>query len=143
MNSLFLLRLSFIFCKVLGKDTTGGLVGHSICSIWRTRRVFDVDVFWPQVEDLELAKALIKPGSLFVADLSKTSTLSNETYGSVPRVYIVCNEDEGIPEEFQRWMIDNFMVNDVMEIKGADHMAMLSKPHELFNCLSEIAHKFG
>ncbi|KAE8735866.1 Methylesterase 3 [Hibiscus syriacus] len=95
------------------------------------------------VEDLELAKALIRPGSLFVADLSKTSRLSNETYGSVPRVYIVCNEDEGIPAKFQRWMIENFEVNDVMEIKDADHMAMFSKPHELFNCLSEIAHKFG
>ncbi|KAL4362703.1 hypothetical protein GQ457_04G018180 [Hibiscus cannabinus] len=95
------------------------------------------------VEDLELAKALIRPGSLFVTDLSKADKLSEEKYGSVPRVYIVCNADEGIPEKFQRWMIHNFEVNHVMEIKGADHMPMLSKPHQLFNCLSQISHKFG
>ncbi|KAK6258475.1 Alpha/beta hydrolase fold-1 - like 9 [Theobroma cacao] len=94
------------------------------------------------VEDLELAKALIRPGSLFVSDLSKADKLSNERYGCVPRVYIVCNEDKGIPEKFQRWMIENFEVNDVMEIKDADHMAMFSKPQELCDCLSEIAQKY-
>ncbi|GMI63878.1 methyl esterase 1, ARABIDOPSIS THALIANA METHYL ESTERASE 1 [Hibiscus trionum] len=95
------------------------------------------------VEDLELAKALIRPGSLFVNDLTKADKLSNEKYGRVPRVYIVCNADEGIPEKFQRWMIQNFKVDDVMEIKDADHMAMLSNPHQLFNCLSVIEHKYG
>ncbi|XVE87200.1 hypothetical protein DITRI_Ditri18aG0097000 [Diplodiscus trichospermus] len=95
------------------------------------------------VEDLELAKALIRPGSLFVSDLSKAEKFSNEKYGSLPRVYIVCNEDQGIPEKFQRWMIENSEVNDVMEIKDADHMAMFSKPQELFNCLSEVAQKYG
>ncbi|XVF61888.1 hypothetical protein PTKIN_Ptkin08bG0170600 [Pterospermum kingtungense] len=95
------------------------------------------------VEDLELAKALIRPGSLFVNDLSKSDKFSNERYGSVPKVYVVCNKDEGIPETFQRWMIENFEVNDVMEIKDADHMAMFSKPQELFNCLSDIAKKYG
>ncbi|XVE87201.1 hypothetical protein DITRI_Ditri18aG0097000 [Diplodiscus trichospermus] len=94
-------------------------------------------------KDLELAKALIRPGSLFVSDLSKAEKFSNEKYGSLPRVYIVCNEDQGIPEKFQRWMIENSEVNDVMEIKDADHMAMFSKPQELFNCLSEVAQKYG
>ncbi|XVF17750.1 hypothetical protein REPUB_Repub10bG0150500 [Reevesia pubescens] len=95
------------------------------------------------VEDLELAKAQIRPGSLFVSDLAKADKFSNERYGSVPRVYIVCNEDEGIPEKFQRWMIENFEVNDVMEIKDADHMAMFSKPQQVFNCLSKVALKYG
>ena len=58
----------------------------------------------------------------------------------------MCDEDLAIPVEFQRWMIENSAlengaVEEVMEIKGADHMAMLSKPQELFHCLSEIAHK--
>ncbi|XP_022741278.1 salicylic acid-binding protein 2-like [Durio zibethinus] len=94
-------------------------------------------------EDLELAKVMIRPGSLFVSDLSKADKFSNERYGCVPRVYVVCNEDEGIPEKFQRWMIENFEVNDVMEIKDADHMAMFSKPQEVCNCLSKIAQKYG
>ncbi|OMO56784.1 polyneuridine-aldehyde esterase [Corchorus capsularis] len=94
------------------------------------------------VEDLELGKRLIRPGSLFVSDLSKADKFSNDSYGRVPRVYVVCNEDEGIPEKFQRWMIENFEVNDVMEIKDADHMAMFSKPQELCDCLLEIAQKY-
>ncbi|KAA3474292.1 salicylic acid-binding protein 2-like [Gossypium australe] len=95
------------------------------------------------VEDLELAKALIRPGSLFLSDLSKADKLSKEKFGSVPRIYVVCKEDKGIPEEFQRWMIQNFEVNDVMEIKDADHMSMFSKPQKLFHSLSEIGHKYG
>ncbi|GLT39048.1 hypothetical protein SLA2020_132560 [Shorea laevis] len=94
------------------------------------------------VEDVELAKALIRPGSLFIEDLAKSNAFSNEGYGSVRRVYIVCNEDKGIPEDLQRWMIQNFSVDDVVEIKGADHMAMLSKPHQLSQHLLEIARKY-
>ncbi|KAK6258465.1 Alpha/beta hydrolase fold-1 - like 10 [Theobroma cacao] len=48
------------------------------------------------VEDLELAKALVRPGSLFVSDLSKADKFSDERYGCVPRVYVVCNEDKVI-----------------------------------------------
>lgn len=47
----------------------------------------------------------------------------------------------GIIKEFQCWMIENYPVKEVMEIKGADHMAMFSKPQELTHRLLEIAHK--
>ncbi|XP_021273649.1 salicylic acid-binding protein 2-like [Herrania umbratica] len=107
-------------------------------SMFLTQKLYQLS----PVEDLELAKALIRPGSLFVSDLSKADKFSNEGYGCVPRVYVVCNEDKGIPEKFQRWMIENFEVNDVMEIKDADHMAMFSKPQELCDSLSEIAQKY-
>lgn len=93
------------------------------------------------MKDLELAKTLIRPGSLFVDDLAKSKNFSNEGYGSVARVYIVCEEDMGIIKEFQCWMIENYPVKEVMEIKGADHMAMFSKPQELTHRLLEIAHK--
>ncbi|GLT66223.1 hypothetical protein SLA2020_386020 [Shorea laevis] len=93
-------------------------------------------------EDLELAKTLIRPGSLFIQDLAKANEFSSKGYGSVRRAYVVCNEDKAIPEEFQRWMIENFPVDDVMEIKDADHMAMLSKPSELCQCLLEIGRKY-
>lgn len=49
----------------------------------------------------------------------------------------------GILKQFQHWMIENYAVREVMEIKGADHMAMFSKPQELTHCLLEIAHKHG
>lgn len=95
------------------------------------------------MKDLELAKTLVRPSSLFKEDFSKANNFSNEGYGSVPRVFIVCDEDMITKKEFQRWMIDNGGPNDVMEIKGADHMAMFSKPQELCDCLLEIACKYA
>jgi hypothetical protein len=95
------------------------------------------------LKDLELAKTLVRPGSLFREDLSKAKNFSKEGYGSVKRVYVVCDDDLAIPKEFQRWMIENGGLKDVMEIKGADHMAMISKPQELYHRLLEIAHKYA
>ncbi|KAI4357050.1 hypothetical protein L6164_001026 [Bauhinia variegata] len=94
-------------------------------------------------EDIELAKTLIRPGSLFIEDLSKAKNFSKEGYGSVPRAFILCNEDLAIPLEFQLWMIQNAGIDHVEEINGADHMAMLSKPQELYNALLKIADKYG
>ncbi|XP_052195916.1 salicylic acid-binding protein 2-like isoform X2 [Diospyros lotus] len=92
-----------------------------------------------QPEDLELAKMLVRPGGFFVEDLSKEGLLSEGRFGLVKRIYIVCEEDEVIPEEFQRWTTENSPPQQVMAIAGAAHMAMLSKPKELCLCLQEIA----
>ncbi|KAI5418195.1 salicylic acid-binding protein 2 [Lathyrus oleraceus] len=95
-------------------------------------------------EDLELAKSLVRPGSLFVEDLTQQNKLfSKQGYGSVTSTFIVCNEDVAIPLKFQLWMIQNGGINDVFEIKGADHMAMLSKPQELCDSLYQIATKYA
>nr|NP_001275858.1 ethylene-induced esterase [Citrus sinensis]AAK58599.1 ethylene-induced esterase [Citrus sinensis] len=94
-------------------------------------------------EDLELAKMLVRPGSMFIDNLSKESKFSDEGYGSVKRVYLVCEEDIGLPKQFQHWMIQNYPVNEVMEIKGGDHMAMLSDPQKLCDCLSQISLKYA
>ncbi|KAH9711672.1 methylesterase 1 [Citrus sinensis] len=94
-------------------------------------------------EDLELAKMLLRPGSMFIDNLSKASKFSDEGYGSVKRVYLVCEEDIGLPKHFQHWMIQNYPVNEVMEIKGGDHMAMLSEPQKLCDCLSQISLKYA
>ncbi|CAA7033184.1 unnamed protein product [Microthlaspi erraticum] len=94
------------------------------------------------VEDLELGLILKRPGSLFMSNLSKEKNFSDKGYGSVPRAYIVCKEDKGIPEEFQRWMIDNFPVNLVVEMEEVDHMPMFCKPQQLCDHFMEIADKF-
>jgi len=86
---------------------------------------------------------LVRPSSLFREDLSKAKYFTDEGYGSVKRVYIMCTEDKGIPEEFGRWQIDNIGVTESKEIKGADHMSMLSMPKELCDTLLEIAHKYN
>ncbi|KAI3452071.1 hypothetical protein Pfo_008736 [Paulownia fortunei] len=94
------------------------------------------------LEDVELAKMLLRPSSLFLEDLSKKSAFSKEGFGSVKRAYIVCTQDKGIPVNFQRWLIETIGVAQVKEIETADHMAMLSKPRELCQCLLEIANNY-
>jgi hypothetical protein len=39
-------------------------------------------------------------------------------------------------------MIQNAGINDVFEIKGADHMPMFCKPQELFDSLNQISIKY-
>ncbi|XP_028780159.1 polyneuridine-aldehyde esterase-like [Neltuma alba] len=93
------------------------------------------------IEDLELAKMLIRPGYLFVEELQKAKNFSEEGYGSVPKAYIVCGEDAIIPLEYQSWMIENAGIDHVLEIKDSDHMAMLSRPQEVCQSLIQIAQK--
>lgn len=59
------------------------------------------------------------------------------------RVFVVCDEDEGIKKGFQQWMIDNNPVDEVKELKGVDHMAMLCDPKQLSACLQDIALQYA
>ncbi|KAI4386708.1 hypothetical protein MLD38_004617 [Melastoma candidum] len=90
-------------------------------------------------EDLELAKILARPSSLFREDLCETEKYSVHGFGACKKAYIVCKEDQAIGEAYQRWMIENTGVEYVVEIPGADHMAMLSKVQQLSECLLQIA----
>ncbi|CAL1380525.1 unnamed protein product [Linum trigynum] len=92
-----------------------------------------------QPEDLELAKLMIRPFKFFLGDMSKESLLSEAQYGSVKRVYIVCKDDVLTKQEFQERIIKSYPPDEVKYIEGADHMAMLSKPKVLYQCLLEVA----
>jgi hypothetical protein len=93
-------------------------------------------------KDLELAKTLARPASLFREDLSKVRNFPNERFGSVLRLYVICYEDLALTKEYQIWMIKNSGAKDVMGIKGADQMTIFSKPHELCYRLLDIARKY-
>ncbi|CAN8287690.1 unnamed protein product [Cochlearia groenlandica] len=96
------------------------------------------------VQDLELAKLLVRENpSLASDDLAGTKSFTEEGYGSVTRIFIICGEDNLVREEYQRLIIENFPPKEVMKIKDADHMAMFSKPQELCACLLEIANKYA
>ncbi|KAL6227287.1 hypothetical protein ACLB2K_001246 [Fragaria x ananassa] len=96
------------------------------------------------VYDLELAKLLLRPSGMFIEELSKECLLTEAKFGSVKRVYVVCQEDEVMKEDFQRWMIkSNGPTDEVKLIKGAGHMVMLSKPQELCQCLCGVAEDFA
>ncbi|KAI3946021.1 hypothetical protein MKX01_024777 [Papaver californicum] len=91
-------------------------------------------------EDLALASTMVRPIRVFTSeDMSKQMTVCKQKYGSVKRVYIISELDKGVPKDFQRLIIERDSVDDVKEITGSDHMVMMSKPHELFACLHEIA----
>ncbi|KAL0350614.1 UNVERIFIED_CONTAM: Methylesterase 10 [Sesamum radiatum] len=89
-------------------------------------------------EDLELAKTMVRPSLIFLEELSKTCLLSEERYGAVKRCYVICEEDEVMEEEFQRYIIEKSPPEDVVSIAGAGHMIMLAKPQELCSCLTEL-----
>ncbi|OMP02126.1 putative Polyneuridine-aldehyde esterase precursor [Corchorus olitorius] len=94
-------------------------------------------------EDLTLALSLVRPvGVCKDEESNKAMAVTKEKYGSVRRVYIVCNEDKILTEDFQRWMIANNPPDEVKLIPDSDHMPMFSKPYELCSCLEEIAEKY-
>ncbi|KAL3616476.1 Salicylic acid-binding protein 2 [Castilleja foliolosa] len=93
-------------------------------------------------EDVALAMMLRRPSSRFAEDLSKKSPFSNERFGSVKRVYIMCTHDKGMNVNFQRWLIQTIGVDQALEIE-ADHMAMISNPHQLCKCLLDIANNYA
>jgi len=84
---------------------------------------------------------LIKPANAFTTGnpdevvMRDEKLLTEEGYGSARRVFIVVEEDRGIPAEFQRPSPGV----EVSEITGADHMAMLSQPLELVQLLIRTA----
>ncbi|KAF3943631.1 hypothetical protein CMV_029833 [Castanea mollissima] len=96
------------------------------------------------IEDLTLATLLLRPLRLFSdEDLSKQLMLSTKKYGSVKRVYIIAGKDKVITRDFQLWNIERNPPNDVVEIKGSDHMVMMSKTIELWSHIQGIAEKYS
>lgn len=84
---------------------------------------------------------LVRPGGLFLGDLAKESLLTEEKFWSVKRAYVVCEKDAAVEEDFQRWLIEKSQTKEVEVVLGADHMVMLSKPHQLSLCLVKIVDK--
>ncbi|KAJ3699914.1 hypothetical protein LUZ61_003619 [Rhynchospora tenuis] len=95
------------------------------------------------VEDLELAKLLVRPGTDFSDDPIYEKMITKGKYGSVSRVYIVCQDDHFAPEQLQKWMVEKSPGTELVEIAGADHMVMLSKPTEMFGVLQKVAKKYN
>ena len=93
---------------------------------------------------MTLALSLVRPAPLFghVESFLKETELTKDKYGSVHRVYIVCDKDKTIKEDFQRWMIEHNPTDEVKVVNGSDHMVMFSKPMQLCSCLQVIAEKY-
>lgn len=95
-------------------------------------------------EDLTLGKTLMRPTHLFEAQQwNKDLVLTKERYGAVKRVFVVSDKDKVIQMSFQKWVIQKNPPTAVVEVRGSDHMVMMSKPLDLFNKLSHIAHHYS
>lgn len=98
-------------------------------------------------EDLTLGLMLIKPANAFTTGspdevvMRDAKLLTEERYGSARRVFVVVEDDHGIPAEFQRRMVAQSPGIQVEEVAGADHMVMLSRPEKLVELLIRIADK--
>ena len=68
-------------------------------------------------QDLELAMTLVKPSRLYPKEMEGKDLLTKERYGSMKRVFIVCEGDNVVPEEIQRWMISNYEPNEVKVVE--------------------------
>jgi hypothetical protein len=97
-----------------------------------------------RLQDLVLAKMLVRPGNQFMNDpvMKDAALLTGDNYGSVRKVYVIAKADESSTEEMQRWMVDMSPGTQVEEIAGADHAVMNSKPQELCQVLIKISDKF-
>ncbi|QCD91293.1 methylesterase 3-like [Vigna unguiculata] len=94
-------------------------------------------------EDLTLAFSLLRPFPIFGdEDLRENTQLTEEKHGTVARVYIVCEQDKIMEQDFQVSIVERNPPNEVKVIAGADHMPMLSKPQELFSYLQQIADNY-
>ncbi|CAH2064475.1 unnamed protein product, partial [Thlaspi arvense] len=95
------------------------------------------------MEDVELAMALVKPSRLYAKEMEGEDLVTKERYGSGKRVFILCEGDNVLPEEIQKWMISNYEPDEVKVIEEAGHMAMITKPQQLSQLLKEIAAKYN
>ncbi|KAK4848142.1 hypothetical protein QYF36_009765 [Acer negundo] len=94
-------------------------------------------------QDWALATTLMRPVRLFSEeDISRELVLSRENYGYVKRVFIVSEKDMVLEKDLALWMIKRNPPHQVVEIKGSDHMVMMSKPTQLWVHLIEIATKY-
>ncbi|KAJ6678490.1 METHYLESTERASE FAMILY MEMBER [Salix viminalis] len=94
-------------------------------------------------EDLTLAMLLLRPHPLFNPEATQEKVwVTKERFGSVPRVYIICDQDNIMKEALQRWIIENNPPDEVKVVSGSDHMLMFSKPQEMCSCLQEVAKSY-
>ncbi|KAK7307597.1 hypothetical protein VNO77_40800 [Canavalia gladiata] len=96
------------------------------------------------LEDLTLALSLLRPTRTYGDEelLREKTKVTKENYGTVAKVYIVCEQDQVFKLDFQQSMIEQNSTVEVKVIAAADHMPMFSTPQELFCCLQEIANTY-
>ena len=86
---------------------------------------------------------LMRPVRLFSEEDTSNELMLWKKYASVKRVFIISEEDKVMKKDFQLWMIQKNPPDAVKEIKGSDHIVMMSKPKDLWVHLQAIAEKYS
>uniref|UniRef100_A0A803LNW1 AB hydrolase-1 domain-containing protein n=1 Tax=Chenopodium quinoa TaxID=63459 RepID=A0A803LNW1_CHEQI len=124
----------------VGVFVTAQMPGPALTVSILSQEVYDLS----PPEDIALATTLMRPLRLFsMQDMSEVIVLTDQKYGSVPRVYIISEEDRIMDKEVERWMLKKNPPNRVEKIRGSDHMVMVSQPLQLWAHLQSIAADFG
>ncbi|XP_054824568.1 methyl jasmonate esterase 1-like [Prosopis cineraria] len=94
-------------------------------------------------EDLSLALTLVRPTRLYGDEevLARETEVTDDKFGSVATVYIVCEQDRVLKPEFQEWMIHKHPNAQHIKVvvSASDHMIMFSNPSRLNFELHHIA----
>lgn len=61
----------------------------------------------------------------------------------VPSVYVICEEDRMVPPSFQQQLSSLAGCEEIFRLKGAGHMAQLSRTSEVAEIVIEQARKLG
>lgn len=96
------------------------------------------DVFYAdcEEEDIALARASLTPQPL--APLAVPMELTPGRFGSIPRDYIICEQDRAISAGYQREMLKAVPCERVMELETS-HSPFFSAPEKLADVLSGFA----
>lgn len=70
---------------------------------------------------------LVKLSRLYLKEMEGKDLLIKERYGFGKRVFIVCEGDNVVLEEIQRWMISNYEFNEVKVVEEVGYMVMIIK----------------
>lgn len=79
------------------------------------------------------AVKLLRPQA--IAPLASPVILSPARSGSIPRLYIACQQDNAIPIAAQRWMAHRASCEEVISM-DTDHSPFFSRPNELAELLN-------
>jgi pimeloyl-ACP methyl ester carboxylesterase len=90
----------------------------------------------------EVADALARLAPQPIGLLQDQLAVTPERFGSVPRCYIECRDDNAVPPGFQRAQYEAMPCRPVFTI-GAGHSPFLQDPDQLTAYLIEAAQAFG
>ncbi|CAN1288725.1 Methyl jasmonate esterase 1 [Linum perenne] len=142
----------FVTASMLGPEFTYEMVADKVLCVDCRASIESVCVCMMETknyrnsprEDLELGLVCVRPTPVFDQEqAAKDTRVTKERYGTIPRVFVLCDADHPHKGPFQWWQVKNNPPNEYVEIEGSDHMVMFSKPGPLSEYLIKVGQKYA